>query len=103
MNRHSHSLAGQQTHADRTRVAGRRHNRAAPAPICYRATIPIMVLAFKDNHDAAITIPADAIVEIVGPDRDDRFMIVRSRGEEFLAFESDLKDLAQVIGPRAEC
>lgn len=57
-----------------------------------RADLPIMVLAFRDNHQAAITIAADETFEFVGPDRDDRFSIVRTRGEEFLAFESDLRN-----------
>ena len=29
--------------------------------------LPTMVLAFKDNHQAAVTIPAGQIVDVIGP------------------------------------
>ena len=63
----------------------------------YRATLPIMVLAFRDNHQAATTIAAGEILEVVGPARDDRFMIINVRGNEFLIFESDLRDRGAVV------
>jgi hypothetical protein len=66
---------------------------AAPAEgTRYRAKLPIMVLAFRDNHHAAVTIPANHVFEVIGTDHDDRFVIVRVRGEEFLVFASDLHD-----------
>jgi len=51
-----------------------------------------MVLAFRDNHDAATPIPAGAIFEVIGPAADDRFVVVSVRGEELLVFESDLQN-----------
>lgn len=59
--------------------------------IRYRATFPIMVLAFNDNHEAAVCIPPAEVFEVVGRAQDDRFSIVNVRGEEFLVFDTDLK------------
>jgi hypothetical protein len=56
----------------------------------YRASQPIMVFAFRDNHQAAITVPAGNILEVIGPAQDDRFVIVSIKGEEFLVLQSDL-------------
>jgi len=50
-----------------------------------------MVLAFRDNHRAALTIPAGEILKVVGPAQDDRFVVVDVKGEQFLVFECDLK------------
>src|SRR5579862_6703435 len=50
----------------------------------YRANLPIMVLAFRNNHQAAVTIPENHLFDVIGTDRDDRFVIVRIREEEFL-------------------
>ena len=45
----------------------------------YRLTLPMMVLAFKDNHQAAVTIPAGTLLEVVGPvEDDDRFLLIRT-------------------------
>jgi len=51
-----------------------------------------MVLAFTDNHEAAITLPAGHIIDVIGPAEDDRFFIVTSLGEQFHVFASDLAD-----------
>ena len=59
-----------------------------------RANRAIMVLAFRDNHEAAIPIPAGANFTVVGPAPDDRFIVVSIAGEEFLVFESDLRERA---------
>ena len=53
-----------------------------------------MVLAYRNNHEAAVTIPAGKSIEIVGPAKDDRFVIVKADGEEFLVFETDLVQTA---------
>jgi hypothetical protein len=50
-----------------------------------------MVLAFRDNHQAAVTIPPGDTLELIGPAQDDRFVIVSVRGKEFLVFESDIR------------
>jgi hypothetical protein len=49
-----------------------------------------MVLALKDNHQAAVTIPAGTLVDIAGSAEDDRFVILTVGGEQFHAFASDL-------------
>ena len=57
----------------------------------YRASHTIMVLAFRDNHEAAITVPPGDVLEVISPAQDDRFVIVSIKGEEFLVLESDLR------------
>ncbi len=75
---------------------------AAPAEgTRYLANFPIMVLAFRNNHQAAVTIPADCVFEVMGSDLDDRFVIVRVRGEEFLVFVSYLHDRGTRLGEGA--
>jgi len=56
----------------------------------YRASYSIMVLAFRDNHHAAVTVLPGDILEVIGPAQDDRFVIVSIKGEEFLVLQSDL-------------
>jgi hypothetical protein len=58
---------------------------------------PLMVLAYRDNHQAATTIPAGRTIDIVGQAEDDRFSVVSSDGEEFLVFERDLQELATLL------
>jgi hypothetical protein len=58
----------------------------------YRINLPVLVLAFKDNHQAAVTIPAGHIVEVIGPAEDDRFVVVSVNDEQFHVFASDLAD-----------
>jgi hypothetical protein len=57
----------------------------------YRVELPMMVLAFKDNHRAAVTMQAGEVFKVVGPAQDDRFVVVDVKGEQFLVFECDLK------------
>jgi hypothetical protein len=56
-----------------------------------------MVLTLRDNHHAAVTIPAGEVFEVVGPAEDDRFVVVDVRGEQFLVFECDLKDRGKLV------
>ena len=63
----------------------------------YRIDLPTMVLAFRDNHEAAVTIPAGAIVEVIGPAEDDRFSVVSVNDERFHMFASDLADRGKQI------
>jgi hypothetical protein len=62
------------------------------AEMLYLLDLPIVTLAFRDNHHAATTIPAGSIVEVVRPDVDDRFLLVRVFQEELLIFAADLND-----------
>jgi len=57
-----------------------------------RLNAPLMVLAYRDNHQAATTVPAGRTIDILGQAEDDRFSVIRVDGEEFLVFESDLQD-----------
>jgi hypothetical protein len=63
----------------------------------YRIEIPTLVLAFKDNHQAAVTIPAGQLVEVIGPAEDDRFVVVSVNEEQFHVFASDLADRGRPI------
>ena len=64
----------------------------------YCLSAPTMVLAFKDNHQAAVTVPSDTIITVIGPAEDDRFVVVVVGDEQFLMFESDLKDRGKLVG-----
>jgi hypothetical protein len=57
-----------------------------------------MVLAFKDNHQLAVTVPAGRTVEIIGPaENDDRFLVLSTNDEQFHAFASDLEERAERV------
>ena len=63
-----------------------------------------MVLAFRDNQGAALPIPAGAMFEMLGAAEDDRFDVVCVEGEEFLIFDTDLKQHAERIAePELMC
>lgn len=66
----------------------------------YRITRRIVVLAFKGDHHAAVSIQPGQIFRIIGPAQDDRFVVVDVQGEEFLVFDSDLKERGKVIPDR---
>ena len=63
----------------------------------YRSNLPMMVLAHGNNHDAAVTIPEGKVFRVVGPDQDDRFCVVSYQEQEFLVFESDLRNLCEAV------
>ena len=65
--------------------------------ILYRASHPIMVLAFQDNHHAAVAVRPGEILEVIGLAQDDRFVIVSIKGEEFLVFESDIRTRGEIL------
>lgn len=58
----------------------------------YRADLPLMVLAYKDNHHAAVPIPAGKLIHVIGFADDDRFLVVNVDGEEFHVFETDVRE-----------
>lgn len=58
----------------------------------------IMVLAFKDNHQLAVTVPAGKTIQVIGPvDDDNRFLVVDVDDEQFHIFASDLEDRAEQV------
>jgi hypothetical protein len=59
--------------------------------VFYRVEIPMMVLVYRDGHQAAVTIQSGEIVAVLGPAQDERFTVVEAGGEQFLVFERDLK------------
>jgi hypothetical protein len=63
----------------------------------HRLDRSIMVLATKDNHQAAVPIPAGTIVDVWGSLEDDRFVVVSIDGQQFLAFASDVANGAERI------
>lgn len=64
----------------------------------YRVNLPTMVLASKDNHQAAVTIQAGTNIEVIGPvESDDRFLVIRAGNEEFHIFASDLAARAERV------
>ena len=68
----------------------------------YFLTRPMMVLAFKDNHQEAVTLPAGKRIDVIGPvEDDDRFVRIRA-DEEFHVFATDLADAARQAGSREE-
>ena len=70
----------------------------AAKKMLYRANRPTTVLAFRDIHQAAVTVfPPGAILEVIGPAQYDRFVIVSIKGEEFLVFDSDLRTRGELF------
>ncbi len=64
----------------------------------YRLNTPTMVLALGDNHQQAVTVPADKVIHVIGPAQDDRFVEVAVDDQHFLMFESDLAARGKPIG-----
>ncbi len=67
-----------------------------------RLNAPLMVLAYGDNHQAATTVPAGETIDVLGPDRDDRFSVVCVRNEKFIAFESDVRERGIILFRKEE-
>ena len=58
--------------------------------IHYRIKRPTIVLAYKDNHQVAVTLPVGKMMDVVSRAEDDRFLVVDVDGERFQVFETDL-------------
>jgi hypothetical protein len=58
----------------------------------YRLDLPTPALAFRGKHQAATTILAGQIVEVIGPVDDARFYVVTINGAQFHMFVVDLAD-----------
>ena len=64
----------------------------------YRLNQSIMVLAFTDNHQLAVTVPAGEIIRVIGRvDNDNRFLVVDVGDQPFHIFASDLADRAEQV------
>ena len=63
----------------------------------YQVDLPMMTLAFKDNHYAATVLPQRLLVEILRPDFGDRFLVVKVSQEELLVFATDLNDRGRAL------
>ncbi len=63
----------------------------------YRADRQILVLSFLDNQDTALPILQGQVFETIGPSDDDRFIVVKVKGQQFLVFESDVKQCATAV------
>jgi hypothetical protein len=68
---------------------------------CYRLKAALPLLAFGDNHDDALPIPAGSIIDVLQLPEDDRFVLVRTRGQEFHAFASDIANCCELLPRRA--
>lgn len=88
--------------ADKTAIVDKKE-RVIPMPLPrepkkrYRVDRPLLCLAFRDNHHAAVTIQAGQVFEVIGPAQDDRFVVVEVKGDRFLIFDSDLKDFGKLV------
>ena len=64
----------------------------------YRLNQSIMVLAFTDNHQLAVTVPVGEIIRVIGRvDNDNRFLVVDVGDQPFHIFASDLADRAEQV------
>jgi hypothetical protein len=63
----------------------------------YRADRQILVLSFLDNQDTALPILQGQVFETIGPSADDRFIVVKVKGQQFLVFASDVKLCATAV------
>ena len=77
--------------------ASETYSQQMPTKITYRIELPTMVLAFRDNHQSAVTIPTGQIIEVIGPAEDERFVVVSMGDEQFHIFASDLETRATQI------
>lgn len=60
-------------------------------------TREMMVLGCTGNHHAAVSLPAGKTIEILGPAEDDRFVRIQVDGEQFEAFQTDIKERAKGV------
>jgi len=60
--------------------------------------LPTMVLAFKDNHQAAVTLSIGKFIEVIGPAADDdRFLVICTDEGQFHIFASDLSNRTRPV------
>jgi hypothetical protein len=87
--------------AGRKNSSGYKHSQSAQLSkkILYRASHPLMVVAFRDNHHAAVAARPGDILEVIGVAQDNSFVIVSIKGEEFLALESDIRTTGELLSP----
>jgi hypothetical protein len=68
--------------------------------VSYRTELPFIALSYRDDHHAAFTIPSGKLIRVIGPAEDDRFLVIEIDGEQFQAFETDLKSRCSVHAER---
>jgi hypothetical protein len=68
----------------------------------YRIDLPILGLTSNgEPNQTAVTIPAGRIVDVIGPAKDRRFVVVGMDDERFQVFASDLADRGKILNPDA--
>ncbi len=63
----------------------------------YRIKGALMLLAFGDNHDAALPALPGRVIQVRDLPEDERFVVVTIDGQEFHAFASDLQDSCEPV------
>jgi len=66
----------------------------------YQTHLPTIALEYRDNHHAAVTIPAGKMINLVGQ-AEDGFLVVEVDGEQLRILESDLMDRMTAGATRA--
>lgn len=67
-----------------------------------RLDAPLMALVSEDGHQSATTIPAGRTIKVIGPATDNRFVIIRLKGQEFLVFKADLRQRGTMLTRKEE-
>lgn len=62
----------------------------------YRIIRPMMALTFAEDRQIAKRLPAGEILELVGTDEDQRFVIVATKAERAQVLKADLAERAKV-------
>jgi hypothetical protein len=64
----------------------------------YSPRAPLPLLAFRDNHEAALPVQPGKVVMVQRLPEDERFVLVLVDGQEFHAFASDLLECCDALG-----
>lgn len=71
--------------------------RITPPTFRYRIKRALPLLAFADNHDAALPLHAGKVIDVRTLPEDDRFVLVSIQGQEFHAFVSDIDECCELL------
>lgn len=58
----------------------------------YQVGSPLILLAFRDNHDLAVPVPSGKFIQVRPLPNDEVLVLVVVDGEEFHAFASDVRE-----------